>query len=70
MIKLLGLDLYHAVPTDRIQSAESTGKWINYGKVHVKYRKNEADHAILLYLKRHEEFLEEIRKIIESKVNY
>jgi hypothetical protein len=65
MIKLLGLDLYHAVPTDHIQSVESTGKWFSYGKVHVKYRKNRTDHSILLYLKKHEEFLEKIRKITD-----
>jgi hypothetical protein len=65
MIKLLGLDLYHAVPTDHIQSAESAGKWFGYGKVFVKYKKNGTDHAILLYLKKHEEFLDKIRPIIE-----
>ena len=57
MIKLLGLDLYHVVPTDHIQSVESTGKWLSYGKVHVKYRKNGTDHSILLYLKNTKSFL-------------
>jgi hypothetical protein len=64
MIKLLGLDLYHVVPTDLIQSVESTGKWHSYGKIQVKYRKNGTDHSILLYLKKHEEFLDKIRQII------
>jgi hypothetical protein len=65
MIKLLGLDLYHIVSTEHIQSAESAGKWFGYGKVLVKYRMNGADQAILLYLKKHEEFLDKIRQIID-----
>jgi hypothetical protein len=65
MIRLLGLDLYHVVPTDQIQTIESTGKWFSYGKIHVKYMQNGIDHSILLYLERHEEFLDKIRKIIK-----
>jgi hypothetical protein len=70
MIKLLGLDLFHVVPTGHIQSVESTGKWFSYGKVLVKYRKNGTDHSILLYLKKYEEFLYKIRQVIERKANY
>ena len=65
MIKLLGLDLYHVVSIDQIQGVESTGKWFSYGKVCGKYRKNETDHSILLYLKKHEEFLDKIRIITD-----
>lgn len=66
MIKLLGLDLYHVLPTDQIQTVESTGKWLGYGKVHIKYKKNGINHSILLYLNKHDEFLDKIRQVIEK----
>lgn len=69
MIKLLDLDLYHVVPTDRIRTVKSAGKWFGYGKVLVKYESNGIDHSILLYLRKHEEFLAKTSRIIERQVS-
>jgi hypothetical protein len=65
MIKLLGLDLYHIVPNNEIKSVERRGKWFHYGKVQVRYNKDGADRSILLYLKKHDEFIEKTRQFME-----
>jgi hypothetical protein len=64
MIKLLGLDLYHTVPTNEIKAVERRGKWFHYGKVQVRYSRDGADRSILLYLKKHDEFIEKTRQFI------
>ena len=66
MTRLLGLDLYHLVPTNQIQAVESSGKWFNYGKVEIRFIKNGAERKILLYLKKHNEFLDKTRQIIKT----
>lgn len=61
LIKLLCLDLHHIVPRDQIRSAENRGKWLNYGKVEICFAKEGSEHRILLYLKKHAEFLEKLK---------
>ena len=64
--KLLGLDLYHTIPANRIRAVEDSGEWLGYGKVRVKFERNGAEHGVLLYLKRHREF----RDILQQTVNH
>lgn len=61
LIKLLCLDLHHIVLRDQIRSAVNRGKWLNYGKVEICFEKEGSEHRILLYLKKHEEFLEKLK---------
>ena len=65
LIKILGLDLYHVVPTNQIKAVESRGDWSNYGKVEISFFNKGADHNILLYLKQHNEFLEKTAHFIK-----
>jgi len=63
LIKLLGLDLFHVVPTSRIQKVERSGRWFNAEKILVSFKKNGSEHKILLYLKKHKAFLDQIKQI-------
>ena len=62
LIKLLGLDLHHTIPTNRIRAVENRGKWLNYDKVQIRFEREEADHKILLYLKNGNEFCDILKQ--------
>ena len=64
LTKLLGLDLYHTLPASCIRSVEDSGKWLSYGKIRVQFQRDGADHGILLYLKKHDEFRAKLEQII------
>jgi hypothetical protein len=66
MTRLLGLDLYHEVPTDQIQDVRSSGTWFSYGKVLLRFMKNGREQEILLYLKKVNEFLDTMRPMIKK----
>jgi hypothetical protein len=66
LCKLLGLDLYHTIPVNRIRAVEDNGKWLGYGKVRVQFERDGAENGILLYLKKHAEF----RDILEQTIKH
>jgi hypothetical protein len=59
LIDLLGLDLSHEISITNIRSVTAMGKWLNYGKVELRFEtvKGE-DRKILLYLKEYREFVD------------
>jgi len=63
---LLDLDLYHTISVSRILTVKDSGKWFGYGKVLVQFKRNGAEHGILLYLKKHKEF----RDILERTIKH
>ncbi len=65
LTKLLGLDLYHTIPVNRIRAVEDSGNWFSYGKVRLQFQRHGADHRILLYLKKHAEFRVRLEQIID-----
>ncbi len=67
LTKLLGLDLYHIIPANRIRAAEDSGKWFGYGKIQVQFQRDGADHGLLLYLKKHAEFRAKLEQIINHQ---
>ena len=64
LTKLLGLDLYHTIPVNRIRAVEDSGKWFSHGKVRVEFERDGADHGLLLYLKKYDEFRDRFEGII------
>ena len=66
LTKLLGLDLYHTIPVNRIRAVEDNGRWLGYGKVRVQFERGGAENGILLYLKKHAEF----RDILEQAIKH
>ena len=63
IIFLLRLDLHHTIPIEQIKSIKSKGSWYSYDKVEVVFRGNsDSESKILLYLKKHEEFLSKLKK--------
>jgi hypothetical protein len=63
LIKLLGLDLHHTIATDRIRSVESREKWFNYGKVRIRFERDNAECEILLYLTNAGEFCDILKQV-------
>ena len=67
VIRLLGLDLRHEVPIDRITSARHVGDWHSYGKVLVAFDDDQGNgREVLLYLKNHREFLTAFEQLDSS----
>jgi len=62
LIVVLGLDLCHEIPVISIRGAMESGKWGGYGKVEVHFVTTDGKHRrILLYLKKHREFVDTIK---------
>jgi transposase len=67
MVKVLGFDLDHTIQTDQIITVKATGKWLDYGKVEVEFKKHKNTRKILLYLINHQSFISTARQTFGSK---
>ena len=66
LVFILGLDLNHTIPINRIKSAEEKGTWMNYGKIQITFTKEDGESRdILLYLKNHPEFISKLKQMIQ-----
>ena len=67
IIFLLRLDLHHKIPIEQIKSIKSKGSWFGYDKVEVVFSgSSDSENRVLLYLKRHEEFLSKLKKHLQK----
>jgi len=65
LIYLLGLDLFHEIPTEKLRSVEQVGKLFGYGKIEVTFVSNDLKiQKILLYLKEYEQFINQVKAIV------
>ena len=66
LISLLHLDLCHEIPIASIRGVMEVGEWFNYGKVELHFQTLEGkDRKILLYLKKHREFVAKVTSAIQ-----
>ncbi len=67
LISLLHLDLCHEIPIASIRGVMEAGKWFSYGKVELHFQTVEGkDRKILLYLKKHREFVAKVTGAIQQ----
>jgi hypothetical protein len=67
LISLLGLDLSHDIPNNRIRGIMELGKWFGYGKVELRFEKaGGEEQSILLYMKKYREFVDKITNAINQ----
>ena len=59
LISLLGLDLSHDIPVNRIRGIAEIGKWFSYAKVELRFENAWGeDRRLLLYMKKYREFVD------------
>ena len=67
LISLLGLDLSHNIPNNRIRGIKALGKWFSYGKVELRFEKaGGEERSILLYMKKYREFVDKTTNTINQ----
>jgi len=67
LVGLLLLDLSHEISVRNILDVTDLGEWLNRGKVELRFlTKGGDDRTILLYLKRHAEFVAAVREAMSS----
>ena len=67
LIFLLRLDLRHEIPVSDVKAVEEKGESWGYGKVEVRFRdRGGEERRLLLYLKKHREFTEELERLIQG----
>jgi len=65
LISLLRLDLCHKISIGNIKGVREMGKWFSFGKVELHFQTEKGtDQQILLYMKKHHEFIEKVRSAI------
>jgi len=67
LIDLLELDLDHTILINQIHSIEEKGNWMGHKKLQLSFTNNKGEQReILLYLRKHEVFLNRIRRELKE----